>query len=217
MGRENKKQAVAALHREKILQAAEKLFSEKGFDQTTIQNISQVSSYSRRTIYAYYDSKEDIMHHIIENGLLQLSHDIQTVLQNKEGFLSQYFAVCAAMVRYQTDCPQSFKHVMEAHTENLNLEQLADTVQRIFALGTEINEHLARWIEEGKQQKVVRRDVVPLMTVYVLWSSVTSFIDLVQTKGAFLCKQFAMTQQDLYAYGFRQIINGILEERISHE
>lgn len=217
MGRENKKQAVAALHREKILQAAETLFSEKGFDQTTIQDISQASSYSRRTIYAYYDSKEDILHHIIEQGLLQLNCDITAAAQSKESFLHKYSAVCAAMVRYQTDCPQSFKHVMEMRTENLNLEQLSDTVQRIFTLGTQINEQLAQIIEEGKQQEVVRRDIVPLMTVCVLWSSITSFIDLVQTKGAFLCKQFAMTQQELYAYGFRQIINGILEERISHE
>ena len=30
MGRENKKDVVAALHREQIMKAAEKLFSEKG-------------------------------------------------------------------------------------------------------------------------------------------------------------------------------------------
>lgn len=60
MGRENKKEAVAALHREQIMKAAEKLFSEKGFSQTTIDDISKASEYSRRTIYAYYESKDDI-------------------------------------------------------------------------------------------------------------------------------------------------------------
>ena len=60
MGRENKKAAVAALHRQQILSAAEKLFAEKGFEQTTIGEISEASAYSRRTIYAYYTSKEDI-------------------------------------------------------------------------------------------------------------------------------------------------------------
>lgn len=39
MSRENKKEAVAALHREQIMKAAEKLFLEKGYAQTTIENI----------------------------------------------------------------------------------------------------------------------------------------------------------------------------------
>ena len=62
----NRKEAVAALHRARIMTAAERLFSEKGYALTTIEDISKASEYSRRTIYAYYDSKEDILHHIIE-------------------------------------------------------------------------------------------------------------------------------------------------------
>lgn len=38
MSRENKKDAVAALHREQIMKAAEKLFSEKGL-QTLLADI----------------------------------------------------------------------------------------------------------------------------------------------------------------------------------
>lgn len=69
MGETNKKEAVAALHRARIMTAAEKLFSEKGYEQTTIEDISKESEYSRRTIYAYYESKDDILHCIIEKGL----------------------------------------------------------------------------------------------------------------------------------------------------
>ena len=60
-----KKEAVAALHREQIMKAAEALFTEKGYEQTTIDDISKASQYSRRTLYAYYESKEDILYHII--------------------------------------------------------------------------------------------------------------------------------------------------------
>ena len=50
MGEANKKEAVAALHRARIMTAAEKLLSEKGDAQTTIEDISKASAYSRRTI-----------------------------------------------------------------------------------------------------------------------------------------------------------------------
>ena len=50
MGRENKKEAVAALHRERIMTAAERLFSEKGYEQTTMEDSPAASGYSRRRI-----------------------------------------------------------------------------------------------------------------------------------------------------------------------
>ena len=57
----SRKEAVTALHRARIMTAAEKLFSEKGYAQTTIDDISKASEYSRRTIYAYYESKDSLL------------------------------------------------------------------------------------------------------------------------------------------------------------
>ena len=111
MGRENKKETVAAFHREQIMTAAEKIFSEKGFDQTTIADISSASQYSRRTVYAYYQSKEDILHHIIAKGLSALKQDIDQALEQGDGFLEQYRMLCSAMKKYQTECPHSLENV----------------------------------------------------------------------------------------------------------
>lgn len=224
MGRENKREEIAALHREQIMRAAETLFSEKGFEMTTIEDISKASEYSRRTIYAYYESKDDILHHIIEKGLLLLKDEIESAIQGNtvqssaiqgsEEFVVKYKAICLAMIRYQKECPHSLDNVIKAKPETLNLENVSDTVKHILDLGTEINELLAAFIENGKKNRIVRQEVVPMMTVYILWSSMTSFITLAQTKGTFIGKQFDISEEDFYKYGFKQIINSILEVRI---
>ncbi len=214
MGRENKKEAVAALHRGQIMNAAEALFSEKGFEMTTIEDISKVSKYSRRTIYAYYKSKDDILHHIIEKGLLLLKSEIEDAIQTNNDFISKYKAICLAMFKYQTECPHSLGNVTKAKTENLNFKSFSDTVKRILVLGTEINELLAAFIEYGKEKNIIRQDVVPMMTVYILWSSITSLITLAQTKGQFISKRFSISENEFLDYGFKQLINSILEERI---
>lgn len=210
----SKKEAVAALHRTRIMNAAERLFSEKGFEETTIDDISKESAYSRRTIYAYYESKDDILHHIIEKGLLLLKDEISSAIQANDDFISQYRAICSAMVKYQTECPCSLDNVTKANTANMNFENLSDTVKRILALGTEINELLAKLFEDGKRKGIIRGDVVPLMSVYILWSSMTSLITLAQTKGRFIYKQFGISEEDFYEYGFKQIINSVLEIKI---
>ena len=81
----SKKEAVAALHRERIMEVTEKLFLEKGYAQTTIDDISKAAEYSRRTLYTYYESKEDILHHIIEKGLRSLKADIENAANDNAG------------------------------------------------------------------------------------------------------------------------------------
>jgi len=55
---------------------------------------------------------------------------------------------------------------------------------------------------------------VPMMSVYVLWSNITSLFILLQTKGRFISKQFSISEDEFLDYGFKQIINSILEVRI---
>ena len=65
----NQKEAVAALHRARMLTAAEELFQQKGFEATTIDDISKASGYRRRTLYAYFVNKEDFLRKIVrKNG-----------------------------------------------------------------------------------------------------------------------------------------------------
>lgn len=214
MGRENKKDAVAAFHREQIMKAAEKLFSEKGYTQTTIDDISKESEYSRRTIYVYYESKDDILHHIIEKGLEELKQNIECVIRSGDNFISTYKGICMAMSRYQSEYPYSEDSVNHANPVNIDSENISDTVKHILLLGTEINTLLAAFIENGKESGVVRKDIIPMLTVYVLWSGITGLLTLNQSKGQFISNQFSISENEFLDYGFRQLINSILEVRI---
>jgi len=214
MGETNKKEAVAALHRARIMTAAEKLFSEKGYEQTTIEDISKESEYSRRTIYAYYESKDDILHCIIEKGLQALKTDIENAANDNAGFTDAYRAVCRAMRKYRREYPHSLGRLNRSGDEEIGQAVKSAAVKNILRLGTEINETLEALIIRGQENGEVRKDIIPTLTVYVLWSSIDSLLALAGTKGKFICAQNGMTEEEFFDYGFRQIVNSILEVRI---
>src|ERR1700676_5281380 len=55
--RERKKQKT----RDTIIKVALELFTERGYEQTTIAEIAEAADVAPRTIFAYFPSKEDIL------------------------------------------------------------------------------------------------------------------------------------------------------------
>ena len=210
----NKKEAVAALHRARIMASAEKLFSEKGYGQTTVDDISKASEYSRRTIYMYYESKEDILHHIMEKGLQSLKAEMENAVDDHAGFVEAYRAVCRAKSRYRKEYPHSLETLTHSGAAEIERAAASDTVKNIVCLGMEINKILEALIVRGQKSGEVRKDIVPSLTVYVLSASLDSLLALAETKGNFICAQNGMTEEEFLDYGFRQIVNSILAVRI---
>jgi AcrR family transcriptional regulator len=66
-----------------ILNAAVKLFCEKGFDKTTMEDLARESEYTKKTIYRYFTCKEDIFFAVILDGYKILSEMIASSYGSK--------------------------------------------------------------------------------------------------------------------------------------
>lgn len=72
--REKKKQNT----RKAIMQAAVQLFSEKGFEKTSIEELARKAGIGKGTIYSYFQTKSDILHAFCEDELDSLHHELAT-------------------------------------------------------------------------------------------------------------------------------------------
>jgi AcrR family transcriptional regulator len=60
-----------------ILDAARKVFLEKGYNQASIRNIAEEMEYSPGTIYLYFKDKDEIFHALHEEGFRRMLEKMQ--------------------------------------------------------------------------------------------------------------------------------------------
>lgn len=61
------------LTRERILNVAEKLFSEVGYDAASIGSISKLAGINKATIYYHFKDKQSILHSLFSNMIEQMN------------------------------------------------------------------------------------------------------------------------------------------------
>ncbi len=66
--------------RQTLVRTAQRLFAQKGFEATTMNDIAQASGKGRRTLYTYFKNKEDIYDAVIAGELELLSEKLDEVV-----------------------------------------------------------------------------------------------------------------------------------------
>lgn len=209
-----KKENLIAFHRENIINAATEIFYKKGFEATTIEDISKKAEYSRRTIYTYFKNKEEILQSIVLNGLIELKITLSSVIIKDEFFIEKFYLICNAMKKYHQDYYFSFNAVEQTKTSDIDMSEISQIALKIFSIGSEINKLLESYIKGGIDEGMVLDNINIKATVYILWANISSLITLTETKGKFISKELSMTEDNFYNYGFTQILNIILKERL---
>jgi AcrR family transcriptional regulator len=66
--------------REQILQAAQKLFADKGFRETNLNDVGVQLGFRRQAVYHYFQSKEDILYELIDRAGQAIATSAQPTL-----------------------------------------------------------------------------------------------------------------------------------------
>ncbi len=74
--------------RERILIAAQEVFSQKGFHQATMDEIAERAEVGKGTIYRHFPSKENLFHQLVQIRLKELEAEADRVLDSEDDVLS---------------------------------------------------------------------------------------------------------------------------------
>ncbi|MBD2868949.1 TetR/AcrR family transcriptional regulator [Paenibacillus arenilitoris] len=136
----------AEVRRNEILDAADELFSQKGFDGTSTNDILEKVEIARGTLYYHFKSKEHIMDALIERYSVRLLGAAQEIAKDKSiPVVERIIRVVMAL----NLSGGSSKEIME-HIHKPQNALLHQKIQRVIING--VTPILAGIIREGTQQ-----------------------------------------------------------------
>jgi AcrR family transcriptional regulator len=91
--------------RTRIIQAATKVFTEKGYQDASMNDIAKEIGVTKATLYSYFDSKRDIYNIIATSANKRMRDTLQTSLTNHD-----YIGALGGIVNWKIDLLKEFIH-----------------------------------------------------------------------------------------------------------
>jgi AcrR family transcriptional regulator len=140
--------------RQSLLDAARVLFAEKGYHDTTVDDITRAASVAKGTFYLYFAEKREIYHEVLR-GFLDMIKEAGNLVNEPTGspaeFIERTRLSARNLIRVMTENRQLARM---AHREAAGLDPVLADVMRHFY--REIAEVEAQNIELAMQLGVVR-------------------------------------------------------------
>lgn len=96
----SKQKVVTELRRSEILTAATKVFGNKGFDATRMEEIAKAAGLAKGTLYLYFRSKDDIYQAAVLQAISEVDELTQKHVLNEPHFAGKYAAFIRVRIAF---------------------------------------------------------------------------------------------------------------------
>jgi AcrR family transcriptional regulator len=168
-----------AQRRREILDAARQEFFERGFHQPTVDDVAARAEVSKGTIYLYFESKEEILAHLLLDGLDLLLSEMEAASDPEHSLPAE---VCLrtlthAYLRFSQSHPNYFRLIMAFDRGRFEESIPRDLYEEVLEKSMHGLTLLTQTIERGKESGVFRVDD-PWQAAGSVWAALNGVLVL---------------------------------------
>jgi AcrR family transcriptional regulator len=178
MGLEDRRKREREQRRNAILNAARKLFLEKGFKHVTVENIARKAELSKGSVYLYFSSKEEIYTQILLNDIDKFNRKSSQIFQNGKPAAVLVMDFACIYVDFFLNDRELFRIMMTfmLHTEELNLTEAVN--QHIIDVTNNTVKIIETILQHGIDRGEFPRDINLGQSRNALWGLLNGIISL---------------------------------------
>ena len=142
--------------RERLFAASVRLFAEKGFAETTVEDITNAADVGKGTFFNYFPSKEHILVAFSDMQLGKLERFVEAARISKEPMRAFFRTMSQQMTSEPAKKPDFMRALLQANLSSLS-------VRNVMRERNTRGEHLlSQFVQIGQERGEFRRDVSAL-------------------------------------------------------
>lgn len=171
--------------RTEIIDAAEALYKELGWDAVTMESVAKRARLSRALVYVYFKDKQDLLFGISVRAVETLRQRFEEASQRSKTGIEKITAIGRAYMAFAQEFPHFFDacarlemHVPEPGAPPSELELACREI------GRRVHDVVVAALRHGQEDGTIRQDLGDLqVTSRVLWGFTHGIIQIAITKA----------------------------------
>jgi AcrR family transcriptional regulator len=195
--------------RRRILDAASKLFDERGIDRVTMAEITGASGVQPSTMYQYFSSKDDIVWAILRVVIEERSGPAAAAMKDAPNALGRITALLEMMADDLTHKPEKVRFLAQ-----FDAMYARDwPVERLLSLESQIHpepfQFFSELIREGIADGSLRADLDPELTMHAVMNAVVGAQRRLASLGSKVETEYGKPVDELLRESIRVLLLGL--------
>jgi AcrR family transcriptional regulator len=176
MGIVERKEREKEHRKEEILDAAQKVFFERGLSMATMDEIADAAELSKGTLYLYYSSKEDLYLAVMMRGMQALHESYEQIINSNVSTVEKIIRCSDSYVGFFHSNRNFFRMFPFLQNPQFH-KQVSEEMKESCGTGnqkmwTMVIDLLKKGMEEGS----LRAELNPVEVGIIVWSSTTALL-----------------------------------------
>jgi AcrR family transcriptional regulator len=176
MGIHERKEREKEHRKEEILDAAQKVFFEKGLFVSTMEEIAEAAELSKGTLYLYYKSKEDLYLAVMMRGTQKLSELFHKVINAQASTLGKILGISESYMEFFKTYPNYFRMMYFAQLPHFHRQVSTEVREQCNLEQEKLWNPVVDLFQRAIEEKTIRSDLNPMELAIILWSSATALM-----------------------------------------
>jgi AcrR family transcriptional regulator len=171
--------------RAEIVDAAEILYAEVGWDAVTMDQVARQARLSRALLYVYFRDKSDLHFALVERALEELRRRFEAARGGRVRGLDEVEAVGRAYLAFARELPHYFDACARFQAHQREGGEVPVNELACMETGHRVHEVIVESLNKGIADGSVRADIGnPYVTALTLWAFTHGMIQIATTKGS---------------------------------
>lgn len=184
--------------RDELLTAAQRLFSQRGYEATSVRDIADALAMKAGSLYAHIETKEDLLWEILCRAADRFFEAVQPIVDSNQVTIEKLRRLIAAHVRVITESAEA------AAVYNTEWRHLTEPRRKEFAARRDDYERIVRALVRDAIREGTFGDVDEKFATLLILSSINWIYQWYRSDGPMTPEEIARRITDLLFNGLRR-------------